>query len=234
MIVVSNSEIFIDKYKQLEKVIKSNFGLSQEEPAVAFLERNPSYGHMKEELRYCRNVRNLLSHNPKIEGEYPVEVSDGMLRFLDKVIKTIEHPKRARDIYVPTNKVLYRTYDDKVLDAMIEMNERNFSKMPILDNGVVVGIFSENTLMSYLVNNKRMEIKDDMTFNELSEYLPLEKHKAHDFLFVGADMMLTEVVAIFDKALDAGKRIGLVLVTNTGKSSEKLLGIISAWEVATR
>lgn len=231
---MSNSESFIDKYKHLEKVIINNFGLEPEAPAVAFLERNPNYRSMKDELRYCRNVRNLLSHNPKIEGEYPVEVSNGMIAFLDKVIKTVEHPKRAKDIYVPIDKVLYRTYNDNVLDAMIEMNERNFSKMPILDKGVVVGIFSENTLMSYLVDNKKMEIKDDMTFNDLSGYLPLVKHKAHDFIFVKEDMLLTEVVAIFDKALEIGKRIGLVLVTKTGNSNEKLLGIISAWEVAAR
>lgn len=231
---MSNSEVFIDKYKHLEKVIINNFGLEPEAPAVAFLERNPNYKNMKDELRYCRNVRNLLSHNPKIEGEYPVEVSNGMIAFLDKVIKTVEHPKRAKDIYVPIDKVLYRTYNDNVLDAMIEMNERNFSKMPILDKGMVVGIFSENTLMSYLVDNKKMEIKDDMTFNDLSGYLPLVKHKAHDFIFVKEDMLLTEVVAIFDKALEIGKRIGLVLVTKTGNSNEKLLGIISAWEVAAR
>ena len=46
------------------------------------------------------------------------------------------------------------------------------------------------------------------------------------------EALLDEIEEVFAEGRKNKERIGLVFVTHSGKPTEKLLGIISAWDVA--
>ena len=226
------TELFLDKYKQLETAVSAQYDLHHSESAVSFLEHRPEYQTIKSELSYCREVRNLLTHNPKIYGRFAVEPSDEMLALLDRVIARILNPLRAKHIWISERNVSCRTMDDYVRPAMVEMRERMYTHIPIVRDGVVIGVFSENTLLNYLIDDETAHIDDGVTFSDIERYLPLDRHKAESFRFVGKETPVSEIGDLFAEADKNADRIGLVFVTNSGKKTEKLLGIISAWDVA--
>ncbi len=114
------------------------------------------------------------------------------------------------------------------------MQKNNYTHIPIIEHDVVVGVFSENTVLSYLIDDEIIEIGDDVCFTALGKYLPIENHSSESFRFISRNASLQNVNELFEKALRSQDRIGLVFVTQNGKPSEKLLGIISAWDAAAK
>lgn len=228
----SKTEVFLNKYKELESVVAAEHNLKSSESAIMHILRHPEYRSIKVELDYCREVRNLLTHNPKINGHYPVEPSDAMIALLDRTIHRVRNPQRAKHIFVPRDRVSCRTMNDYVLPAMREMNENIYTHIPIVQNETVVGVFSENTLLSYLLDGHSVPIRDHVRFKDIAEYLPLSKHRAESFRFIRADMPVSDIEDLFAEALQNRNRIGLLFVTANGSPKEKLLGLLSAWDMA--
>ena len=139
----SKTELFLDKYKKLEAVVSARYNLSNSDSAVVFLERRAEYRTIKSELAYCREVRNLLTHNPKVGERYAVEPSDEMIALLDKVLERVKNPRKAKHIWVPKSRVLCRTLKDPVRPAMwlLYRHNRPMSRIPKPEDGVSVKFF---------------------------------------------------------------------------------------------
>lgn len=229
---MNNTEAFLDLYKQLEVMAVKRYNYPPDGTAVSKLEKRPEFRTIQPELTYCREVRNLLQHNPKVGGAYPVSPSDEMISLLKATIDKVKNPPRVKDIAIPIKSILYKTMDDYVRPTMIEMQENVFTHIPILRDGVVIGVFSENTLFSYLVDTDIVAIEDDMRFSELIDYLPIDKHRAETFRFLGQTKLVSDVNNLFEDALSKQDRIGLVFITKSGDAKEPLLGILTAWDIA--
>ena len=52
------------------------------------------------------------------------------------------------------------------------------------------------------------------------------------FLFTGKETAINELSDIFEEASRDGRKVGMIFVTEHGRDTEKLLGIITAWDVA--
>lgn len=61
------TDLFLDKYKELEAIIAVEYQLSNSESSVSYILRKPEFRSIKFELDYCREVRNLLSHMPQVD-----------------------------------------------------------------------------------------------------------------------------------------------------------------------
>ena len=229
---MNKTEIFLEEYKKLEDIARDQYGFPDDGKAVLNLEKMNSFRAIKAELGYCREVRNLLQHKPRLAGTFAVEPSDQMIALLRSTIERVKKPILARDVAVLRSYICFRRMEDKVRPAMIEMQEKTFTHIPILDNDTVVGVFSENTLLSYLIDDEIVGIDSNTRFSDLKEYLPLSAHKSESFYFIPQNMLLSEIKARFDSALRRQDRIGLLFMTNLGKSNEPLQGLITAWDVA--
>lgn len=113
------------------------------------------------------------------------------------------------------------------------MKEKGFSYLPILDNGQVVGIFSENTLFASLIEYELFYEQDKSRFidKEIFKYCEIDNHISERFLFVKKNMFYEEIQNLFHRACETNKRLSMLLVTETGRKEEKLLGIITPWDV---
>ena len=228
----NKTELFLDKYRQLEAAITTEYDLSDRDSPIAVLIKKPEFRSLRAELDYCREVRNLLSHNPKVNSSYAVEPSDEIIDLLEQTLQKIQNPTRARHIMVERSKVTCRTMADPVKPAMIVMNKQSFSHIPILREERVCGVFSENTILTCLIENAGLLTGEDTLFSDIAEYLALDSHKSESFRFVPQDMPVGEISLLFDGAQKSSDRIGMLFVTKNGSPSEKLLGILTAWDVA--
>lgn len=231
---MNTTEEFLELYKQLEEVAVKRYGLPEDGKAVYYLEKRPEFRNVKTELGYCRDVRNLLQHKPKVENTFAVIPSEKMVELLRRTIHKINNPPIAKDIEIPISSVFFRSMTDFVRPAMVEMQRKVFTHIPILEDGRVVGVFSENTVFSYLIDEEIIGIDENMTFSDLKAYLPLDKHRSETFRFVKQNTTVEQVSIIFEQALKKQDRIGLMFTTRTGNADDPLLGIITAWDVAAR
>ena len=228
----ARTDLFLDKYRELEVLVATVYNLPPSASAVVYLLQRKEFRGVKSDLELCKDVRNLLSHNPKINGRYAVEPSEELIALLERTIERVKNPLLARHIWVPKEKVCYRTMEDAVRPAMLDMIQNAYSHIPILKNGVVAGVFSENILLRYMVDSACSRMDDNMKFSYMDGYLPLQNHETEFFRFVGRDTPVAEIEDIFAAAQKEPKRLGLVFVTHSGQPTEKLLGIISAWDMA--
>lgn len=63
---MTNAEIFIEKYKQLEEVVRSTYNLRNSDSISFYLSNQNIYQRYRDEIRYCQEVRNLLSHKKRL------------------------------------------------------------------------------------------------------------------------------------------------------------------------
>ncbi len=80
-------DTFLNEYKRLERIAVDRYGFPDDGTAVSKLEKQSEFRKYKAELSYCREVRNLLQHNPKLADSFAVEPSDEMIRLLMQTIE---------------------------------------------------------------------------------------------------------------------------------------------------
>lgn len=226
---MDNTEIFLDKYKQLENIAINEFKLPPDGSAVAKLEKRSEFKDIKYELNYCREVRNLLQHNQRLDEEFAVQPGQKMIELLDMVIDRIKNPVRCMDIAIPYNDLLWKSMEDMVMPTIKIMNDRNISHVPILQDRRVIGDFSDNCVFPYLLGDEKCHIDANTRFKDLKEYLDLDSHPSEVFKFVPYDEKLTKVERLYEEARTAHERIGLVFLTENGRPDERLLGVLTSW-----
>ena len=224
---------FIDLYKRLESVIRSKYDVPQEIGAVSWLIHNErGFIGVRDELNYCREVRNLLQHNERVRGDYAVIPSAGMIETIKSTISRIEGIPRAIDMCVKTSDICSASISDAMLPAMRVMCSKTYTHLPILEDGRVTGVFSAKSLLSHIIEDGVTRLDETMTFEQVAGLLPLDRHGSETFAFVPQEMLATNVAELFQQARKQSKRLGVVFVTAHGKQSERLLGMLTAWDMA--
>jgi CBS domain-containing protein len=120
-----------------------------------------------------------------------------------------------------------------VIQLLRTMNKNIYTHVPIMDGDKLVGIFSENTLLSYLADAGEAIITDDMTVADFADCIPLKAHASELFVFLPRSARLSQIFEVFNKAIHKHERIGMVFITEHGEENEKPLGIITAWDLAS-
>ncbi|MDO4978070.1 MAG: hypothetical protein Q4E53_12505 [Eubacteriales bacterium] len=230
----SNAALFLEKYREMEYCIRSKYHLDHFASAVAFLEKHAEFTEIEEDLKYCREVRNLLTHKPQVHKQYCVEPSYEMIELIEHVIETLEKPPVIMDIAVPVSKILYKDYSSNFIDTLKEMNERSFGNVPILQDGIVQGVLSEKAIVNFIVQEDQFHLSKELTLNDIKNYLSLENDRKEYYRFVKKDSLISEVSELFHDGINKGARIGMVFITKNGRKEEKLLGIVTAWDLAAR
>lgn len=226
------TEDFLEKFKDLEQLVKSIYQLEDNyQSAISFLENQVTFRHMKDQIRYCRDVRNLLFHYPKINDEFAVTPSEGMVRLLDNIYQKLTEIQTAYEVSVKLSGVYSKGMNDLVLPTMKEMIEKDYTNIPIMQDGSVIGVFSDSTIFSYLADVEIMEIDRGMTFSELKDYVLLKSDKSQPYQFAKKDLLLPEIDELFQDSYQSEKKIELIFLTQNGLQKEKLQGILTPWDM---
>lgn len=221
---------FLDLYRRLETGAERLLGKESRSSAVIRLSHQRGFSAYREELDFCREVRNLLSHEPKVDGAYAFYPSKEMLDMLKELVRMVEHPINVSDRMTPTNQLILTNPKAPAIAVMDRMRRENISHAPILSDGRVEGIFSVGTVFQAMLDGA-IRLDQQTTVGDFAAYLPLEQHMGQGFTFVGRNTTLTEACAIFDRAYSRNHKIKLLLVTESGRRSERLLGVISPYDL---
>ena len=97
----------------------------------------------------------------------------------------------------------------------------------------MIGVFDERSLLQYVsrCSGNVFPPEGTLTFRDLEPYTSVSERNMRAFAFVSMNAYVDDVVALFEKRLEDGKRIRLVLLTNSGKPTDRLRGILTPWDI---
>lgn len=228
---MSRADEFLELYKKLEVIVANNYGNFKGGGSVAKLSRREEFKYIRAELDYIRDVRNLLTHRPKLEGGFMVEPSQSMIDLLKDVIDKVERPAIAGNVMLEISKVISCTKDDRVMPALRRMYEKAISFIPILEEGRVCGVFGNSTFIHCNLSGE-YRITDETCFREIEGELALDGNEAEIFLFADRHTPLDQLSDMIEDERSGERKVDMIFVTEHGSPKEKLLGIITAWDVA--
>lgn len=229
--MVTRGDEFIELYKQLESAAAQNYGYPNDGRVIYRLARRREFARMSAELDYCREVRNLLQHRPKVKGRFLVEPSAEMVQLLRETLDKVKNPLRCQDIAIPFEQLYWRTMDDLVLPSMQELKDGAFTHIPLLKDRRVAGIFSVNALFSYLLASEMGGLDANTRFRDMGEHIRLDAHPSEVFVFERSGAKADDAELHFETALQKGRRVGMIFLTENARPTDKLLGILTAWDL---
>ena len=230
----SNSDKFLETYKLIEEEIKSKYGNKLKSPAeaIVYAENNLLQQGDRAFLDYCRKLRNFVVHETvATPSGIDVEPNKAIVDYLDEIYHNkILKPLTAQRLSIKFNEVFTASEKDNVLQIIREMKKHCYTHVPIMSEGHIIGVFSENTIMDYVGTEPLVDFSEKI-IADMGECLKLDKHITEVFYFLGKDTLYNELKQKFEDEYSSGKRIGMIFVTAHGKQTEKPLGIITAWDV---
>ena len=231
------SEKLLNIYNELDDYMRKNLGVDQFVDFASVLkmmaDKNRIFSAYYKDLRTLADLRNLLIHNPyKNHADPLLTPHPYVLQKYEDIKNAIINPKKALSIAVLRDKIYTTTLKSNVVDVIKEMSDKTYTHVGVMENDVMIGIFSENTILSYLNHNKEALFLKDMLVEELADFIPFEKHSSEYFEFVGRNTLVTEIEDIFRLGLKERKRIAVVFITESGKRNEKVIGMLTAWDIA--
>lgn len=196
-------------------------------------EKNRLFESYYKDLKLFAELRNLLVHNPYPDSANPLIIPhDYIIKKYEDIRNAVLHPKKAIDIAIKRELIFTTSLNASAIEVMGIMNSKTYTHVPVMENEKMIGVFSENTLLTYLVNHEDAIFLKDTKIAEFRDFIGLDRHPSEYFEFVSRDTLLADVEVLFQKGLKLRKRIAVVYVTQSGKKEEKLLGMITAWDIA--
>lgn len=221
-------EAFLNTYRDLEEVLSAKYGQKSGTVQLYAAKEGAKYA---EELNLFREMRNLLSHHGRIEGQPPVLPSQASLKMLEEILEYAKNPPVAQVIATPKDKLCCAALTDPVRSLVELMEKRGYSHIPVLGKGgSLFGVFSVGTLFAFAKSFPE-KAPGELTVGDLSKFLPPESHTTEKFAFAPPDATLYDLKQLFSLAGPYHRRVVAVFVTKDGTKNSPLLGMITPWDV---
>lgn len=182
--------------------------------------RSPKIRSFNEEIKRFAELRNVYSHSPVRQLAIPHEDALKEIRHMrDEILK----PKNAYDI--ASNQISQFKSDDFLDVVLEEVRIKDYSQFPIFENnGNLVALLTENGIVKWLAKKAIEEIVaiDETKIEELLD----DDEKSQNYRFVSRNRDIYYIQDLFQKP-----DVEAVFVTETGKANEKILGIITIWDI---
>ncbi len=223
---------FLDLYKEVEEALREK-GLTHGRSSIIMqFIASPEGRPFRDELNTCREMRNILAHNQDIEGEAPFVPTDASINALEKILNYLKMPPLALSSGTRYENLICAKLSDRVKPIMEKMTERGFSHIPVFENGVLFGVFSISTIFLHTLEKGETVIDENTLIGDFKEDLPIENHIAESFEFASAETTVVEAEALLKKATaPENKRIAALFITRSGNKNERILGMVTPWDV---
>lgn len=231
---------FLALYNQIDSLLQKKYGDYDRNRSMIMRYcqdlQHSSYNEIYDRgrlLNLVRELRNSLIHDFDMNKDGLFIISDKTLNFLRNEVNLLSNPLSSYDISTKVNSEMFPIEDVQLNIILRRMSEKGYMQMPVVTNeGILQGVFSPNTILRYFVDNKQ-PLDPQATIRELRNYIPIDKHVSEYYEFVSRNELAQNVSKIFDKYTKNGKKLVMVFVTEHGKITEKIIGIITAYDIVS-
>lgn len=180
------------------------------------------------ELQRLRDIRNLIKHG---DPRLTVIPTEECVKRLKEIVSFFE--QRIIAFNIATKNVFTATLETKIKDVISQMAERNFSQVPVVDSEKrVIGLITYQSIIEWL--NKQIK-EGFLGFETQIKDIPFPKDDPRVYRFISRNTPLEKIQEIFTEAYQSQQDpLYALIVTESGKKSDKILGIITAEDAFIR
>lgn len=214
---------FLKKYNLLEQ-----WCVNRGYKDVYDFEANETWGATRNELKYYRNIRNALTHNPRVEKR--MVLTEVFVKDFEKLCHSLM--AELKDVAISIDDIFRRQMSDTIGPTIRVMKERVFTHTPIMNGKRVWGVFSENTLFNLAGKDEFSRFNGSTTFLDIASYIT-EYNRTSVYDFISPNVSLDDVKKKFRNATENGRKLEVLFITTTGSRDGNLVGMITVWDLTT-
>jgi predicted transcriptional regulator len=176
-------------------------------------------------LRTIAELRNLIVHGKTEAYRYLAVPTAAIAQNLQACRDRLVNPARV----IPTfqRKVETVSIDDNLTRVLKIITQREYSQFPVYEAERFRGLLTENGITRWLAHH----VATQLSLVELDE-VPVRQvlrneEKRKNYQFVARDTLVDDVSGLFESQ----ELLEAVLITASGRESEKLLGIATRWDM---
>lgn len=230
---MTNAQKFIDLYNELDQLFATALNQLDYIPfreKIRELETKHSIvRRYSQDLVLFGNLRNAIAH--KTKGGIPIAepVNDAVFQF-SRIIEEFKNPLRVIPAF--QFEIFSVAPDTPLIDLLQEMKTQNFSQAPILGaDGKVIEVISTNTISRWLFAEYENQLID-LTAAKISDLMPHIETK-ENYGLISRNTTVYEAAEIYLKRSKEKKsQLDCLIITQNGKPTEKLIGIVCIEDIA--
>ncbi|ERJ12099.1 CBS domain-containing protein [Haloplasma contractile] len=190
----------------------------------------------KHDLKEFAELRNAIIHNTHFSnnqyGDVIAEPHRYIVEMYEELYKKIMRPKLAKHVFRTINdsSVYTATRHTKIIDIIKNMHDKEYTCVPILENNKLIGVFSENVLLTFIAKHGSYNF-EHKSIDDILELTDINNHNGEYFEFVKIKDTVFDIKETFSRQRKDRKRLEMVFVTGNGTLNEDVLGVISAWDL---
>ncbi|MBI4525441.1 MAG: CBS domain-containing protein [Deltaproteobacteria bacterium] len=227
---MSQSESFLKAFANLEKWLRR---LTNSERAVHFYqivdraaERDAAARRYRDDLKEFADLRNAIVHE-RTDGHAIAEPNVRVVDDIQRLEALLTSPPKVVPLF---QKKVFSAEDDWPLSRAVRLMEtRIYSQLPVNRSNRFIALLTTNTISRWLgakVGDDIVSISETTVAEVLNH---AEDHENH--VFFGRNASLFDALAKFDDFEERGKPLDAILITQSGKPTESLIGIITVYDV---
>lgn len=228
---VKNSDRFIIAYNRIEKSLSKKVDDSGFMPFYRLIEKakikNSVVRNYEEDLREFGDLRNAIIHHRTGVDYVIAEPHDDIVERIELIERKVSNPLNVGALF--GCKVHTLLASDPLMSALRLMRDNKFGQLPIYEDGKFKGLITAAGI-TYWLAGQSTEDSISREIPTLSDVYNYEKRK-ESFEFVKRDLSVYEAEDYFKRAISRGTRLEALLITDTASHNEKLIGIITPYDL---
>lgn len=218
---------FLDMFAQLEDFLAANFSgdnnserLNAAFNEAKFIRKVDQLGLTRDDLHNLRQLRNILIHQPNY-----LKLSTRALTDLNKLVLTF--CKQAIDLATPSDNIYAANSKTAVLEIIQTMDRNKYGYVPVINNNQFIGLFTKNVVLKLTAQEK---LSKNILIGDILNLLEQENTE-NTYEFLRTTAAAEKAYSLFSRYIEQGKHLGVILLTDSGKKSSKIKGLITAWDL---
>ena len=186
---------------------------------------SPPVRYHEKTLREFANLRNVLVHRYDHKRELAIP-NERTVAQLEGLVAMIVDPPRVDSMFAM--QVETCGPEDSVQSAALKMVDGEFSQLPVVEGDRIIDLLTSETITRWMA----AQLKRDglLEAAPVKEVLTHKENKS-TYTMLGRNATAFDALESFDQALHAGHTYDAILLTNNGKRSERLIGILTPFDI---
>lgn len=229
---MKNSTVFLDRFHSIESILRQQIG---REEHILFSQlvnqaakKNALIRQKTERLKSFGDLRNAIQHGSGLNGEVIAEPHDKIVNEIIDIEEKLRSPKRMNHFFCD----VYSLNETDSMSKMLQLVQQfQYSQFPVFNSkGEFISLVTESGITNWLAS----KVKDDLiSFEEtrVSDLISVDE-LAETYRFISRRNTIYEAKDYFLQAANEGRKLEALLITESGKSNQSLLGILTHWDLA--
>lgn len=229
---MKNSTVFLDRFHSIESILRQQIG---REEHILFSQlvnqaakKNALIRQKTERLKSFGDLRNAIQHGSGLNGEAIAEPHDKIVNEIIDIEEKLRSPKRMNHFFCD----VYSLNETDSMSKMLQLVQQfQYSQFPVFNSkGEFISLVTESGITNWLAS----KVKDDLISfeeTEVSDLLSVDE-LAETYRFISRRNSIYEAKDYFLQAANEGRKLEALLITESGKSNQSLLGILTHWDLA--